>query len=87
MQQQNNTARELARYILQTGATVRAAAAYSGIPKSTVHTLVTKTLRRFDSALAAEVDAVLQKNKAERHIRGGLATREKYKQAAANVVQ
>ena len=87
MRQSEKRARQLAQFIINNGATVRAAAAHSGIPKSTVHTLVTKRLRRCDAALAAAVDEVLQKNKAERHIRGGLATKQKYQQAAPNVVQ
>lgn len=71
-------AKQLGEFIVQQDATVRAAAAHSGVPKSTVHTLVTRTLRRTDRALAQEVRQVLDRNKAERHIRGGIATRHKY---------
>ena len=69
---------EAAVYMIETGATVRAAARHLGISKSTVHKDVTVKLRREDRALYARVREVLEKNKAERHIRGGLATREKF---------
>ena len=69
---------ELARYIIDTGATVRSTAAKFRISKSTVHTDITERLREINPGLAAEVKEVLENNKAERHIRGGLATREKY---------
>ena len=69
---------ELGEYIIQHKATVRQTAEVFGVSKSTVHIDVTKRLRRLSPALAAEVDAVLQENKAERHIRGGIATKEKY---------
>lgn len=68
----------LGKYIIDTGATVRATAAYFGISKSTVHKDVTEKLRRTDYALYKKVKAVLNKNKAERHIRGGEATRKLY---------
>lgn len=70
---------ELGAYIVNNGATVRAAAAAFGISKSTVHTTVTKRLRNIDRALWLRVRAVLQRNKLERHLRGGYATREKYR--------
>ena len=70
---------ELGRYIAQSGATVRQAAEVFGISKSTVHIDVTKRLFEISPALASEVEKVLQVNKAERHIRGGMATRQKYK--------
>ena len=66
------------RYMVQNGATVRETARIFGTSKSTVHKLVTGRLKRADPALYAEVRRVLDTNKAERHIRGGLATREKY---------
>ncbi|MBR6740059.1 MAG: sporulation transcriptional regulator SpoIIID [Clostridia bacterium] len=68
----------LAQYIIEHGATVRAAAVHFGISKSTVHKDVTCRLPSLNPALAVQTQAVLEKNKAERHIRGGLATREKY---------
>ena len=69
---------ELAEYILETGATVRAAAKKFRVSKSTVHKDITERLRELNPHMAAEVKAVLDNNKAERHIRGGLATKEKY---------
>ena len=69
----------LAEYITENKATVRAAAKKFGISKSTVHKDVTERLERADPAMAAAVRQVLDKNKAERHIRGGMATRRKYK--------
>ena len=69
---------ELARYIVETGATVRSTAAKFSVSKSTVHKDITERLHEINPGLAAEVKEVLDNNKAERHIRGGLATREKY---------
>ena len=69
---------ELARYILDTNATVRATAKKFRISKSTVHKDITERLLEINPGLAAEVKTVLDNNKAERHIRGGLATKEKY---------
>ena len=69
----------LGEYIIDTGATVRAAAKVFKISKSTVHKDVTERLFEINRELYHQVDAVLQKNKSERHIRGGLATRRKYK--------
>lgn len=69
----------LGEYILDTGATVRAAAKVFKISKSTVHKDVTERLSHDDPQLYKAVRGVLQKNKSERHIRGGLATRKKYK--------
>lgn len=69
---------EIGKYIRDTGATVRRAAAVFGISKSTVHIDVTKRLRNIDKILYDEVKKVLEENKAQRHIRGGIATREKY---------
>ena len=69
---------ELARYIVETGAMVRSTAAKFRVSKSTVHKDITERLHEINPGLAAEVKEVLDNNKAERHIRGGLATREKY---------
>lgn len=69
---------EIGEYIRDTGATVRRAAAVYGISKSTVHIDVTKRLKDIDKMLYDEVKKVLEENKAQRHIRGGIATREKY---------
>lgn len=69
----------LGKYIIDTGATVRATAKVFKISKSTVHKDVTERLYNINRELYKSVDAVLQKNKSERHIRGGLATRKKYK--------
>ncbi len=70
---------DLAAFILENKATVRAAAAKFGISKSTVHKDLTERLRRVDPGLYAQVRLLLDWNKAQRHIRGGLATRRKYK--------
>ena len=69
----------LARYIVENRATVRAAAKQFGVSKSTVHKDLSERLRRIDETLYEEVKEVLDINKAERHIRGGMATRRKYK--------
>ena len=69
---------ELAVYIIETGATVRTAAKHFGISKSTVHKDVTVRLQMIRPALAEQVWEILQHNKAERHIRGGIATKMKY---------
>ena len=69
---------ELGVYIVENGATVRAAAKKFGVSKSTVHMDVSKRLERVDPQLFMEVRQVLDVNKAQRHIRGGIATREKY---------
>ena len=71
----------LADYVIETGATVRKTAIYFGISKSTVHKDVTQTLKRVNKPLYNEVKKVLERNKQERHIRGGEATRKKYKKA------
>ncbi len=70
---------ELAEYIIENGATVRTAAKEFGVSKSTVHKDLTERLRLVDRSLYQRVKQVLEQNKAERHIRGGLATRRKYK--------
>ncbi len=68
----------LAHHIIETGSTVRACAESFGISKSTVHKDMVERLAKENPALFERVDEVLQKNKAERHIRGGVATKEKY---------
>ena len=70
---------ELAVYMIETGATVRSAAQHFGISKSTVHKDLSFRLPRINAALYAQVRKILDQNKQERHIRGGLATRRKYK--------
>lgn len=70
---------ELAVYIIETGATVRAAARHFGISKSTVHKDLTQRLKQCNYSLYLQVREVLDLNKQERHIRGGMATRKKYK--------
>ncbi|MBQ6397006.1 MAG: sporulation transcriptional regulator SpoIIID, partial [Oscillospiraceae bacterium] len=65
--------RQLAAFVLETGSTVRAAAEKFGVSKSTVHKDLSERLERFDRALWLRVREVLELNKAERHIRGGLA--------------
>lgn len=70
---------EIANYIIENNATVRQAAKNFGISKSTVHKDVTERLIQVNPSLAAEARKVLDVNKSERHIRGGLATKEKYR--------
>ena len=67
-----------AEYIIEYGATVRDTAKKYGISKSTVHKDVTERLTQINPTLAREARKVLDTNKSERHIRGGMATREKY---------
>ncbi len=73
-------ARELGKYILEHSATVRQAAAVYKISKSTVHKDVSQRLKNIDYPLFLKVKSVLETNLRERHIRGGIATRNKYKQ-------
>lgn len=68
----------LAQYIIENKATVRAAAQKFGVSKSTVHKDLSERLPTFNRPLYLRVKDVLEENKAQRHIRGGLATREKY---------
>ena len=70
---------ELGKYIVRQECTVREAAAWFGVSKSTVHKDVTQKLARTHPVLFREVKQILDKNKAERHLRGGEATRIKYK--------
>ena len=68
----------LANYLIENGATVRSAAARFGISKSTVHKDVTQILPHVNRSLYLHVKEVLDKNKSERHLRGGQATKQKY---------
>lgn len=70
---------DLAVYIIENQTTVRAAAKQFGISKSTVHKDLSERLPHCNRTLYLQVKAVLEQNKAERHIRGGLATRRKYR--------
>lgn len=69
---------ELAEYIVKNKCTVRAAAKKFGISKSTVHKDITERLSKINSSLANKARLILEENKAERHIRGGQATKLKY---------
>lgn len=70
--------RVLGEYLVEKQTTVRGAAAVFGVSKSTVHKDVSETLRREDPALYEEVRKLLDKNREERHLRGGEATKKKY---------
>ena len=70
---------EVAVYMIETGATVRGAAQHFGSSKSTVHKDLSQRLPQYNHALYDQVRKVLDVNKAQRHIRGGMATRKKYK--------
>ena len=83
MNVKNARAVELGNYIIQNACTVRAAAAHFDLGKSTVHKDVTERLENINPSLAARARVVLDVNKSERHIRGGLATREKYQHRLA----
>jgi putative DeoR family transcriptional regulator (stage III sporulation protein D) len=72
---------ELAHYLIENRTTVRAAAKKFGVSKSTVHKDLSERLPLYDRPLYLQVKAVMEENKAQRHIRGGLATRKKYKGA------
>ena len=72
-------AERLALYIIENRATVRAAAQKFGISKSTVHKEISERLPLFNRPLYLQVHQVLEVNKAQRHIRGGIATRRKYR--------
>lgn len=74
-----NRAQELAVYIIENRTTIRSAAKHFGISKSTVHKDLSERLERCNRALYVQVKQILDQNKAERHIRGGIATRKKYK--------
>ena len=72
-------AERLAQYIIENRTTVRAAAQRFGISKSTVHKDISERLPQFNRRLYLQVKEVLEVNKAQRHIRGGIATRKKYR--------
>lgn len=76
----------LGEYLLEHAATVRSAARVFGISKSTVHKDVTERLRHVNNALWMQVQELLNKNKQERHLRGGEATRKKYTACRQNAV-
>lgn len=78
---------QLALYIVENKATVRRTAKIFGISKSTVHKDVSERLRKQNYALYQQVKQVLDQNKSERHIRGGMATREKYEKLKHHPVQ
>ena len=69
---------ELSKYIINTKETVRGTAKKYGISKSTVHKDVSERIKKINPVLANKVRAILDENKAERHIRGGMATKIKY---------
>ncbi|MCI8388710.1 MAG: stage III sporulation protein D [Clostridiales bacterium] len=73
--------RVLANYLVEHNSTVRATAKAFGISKSTVHKDITYRLKRIDPPLSAAVNQILEKNKSERHLRGGNATKLKYEGA------
>ena len=75
----NERACKLAVYMIETNATVRSAAGHFGISKSTVHKDLTQRLQQCNPMLFTQVRDILDINKQERHIRGGMATRRKYK--------
>jgi len=70
---------ELAVYMIETGATVRSTAKHYHISKSTVHKDISQRLEHYNPVLYEQVRKILDQNKRERHIRGGIATRKKYK--------
>ena len=74
---------EIAAYIVENNETVRGTAARFGCSKSTVHKYMTRRLEQLDPSLYCDVRKVLDVNKAERHIRGGMATRKKYEEYGA----
>lgn len=76
--------KEMAQYVITTGCTVRVAAQVFGVSKSTVHKELTKTLKKAYPALYGPVENVLMKNKNERHLRGGIATKLKYEKLRDN---
>jgi len=75
---------EISTYILESGATVRQTAGVFGVSKSTVHKDMTERLPSINKDLANKVKKILENNKAERHLRGGEATRKKYQELADN---
>ena len=78
---------ELAVYMIETGATVRKTAGHFGISKSTVHKDIQQRLAKYNTILYEQVRKILDLNKRERHIRGGLATQRKYGLRKDNMLQ
>ena len=76
-------AKALANYIIETNSTVRAAAKQFNVSKSTVHKDISERLEKINPSLAIEARKVLERYKQERHIRGGLATKQKYMEKRA----
>lgn len=74
-----NRVRAVAEYVMHTGATVRACAGRFGVSKTTIHKDLRERLPELDRSLAGCADAVLNRNREQRHLRGGEATREKYR--------
>jgi putative DeoR family transcriptional regulator (stage III sporulation protein D) len=77
----DNLVEQMAYYIVENNTTVRKTAERFGISKSTVHKKLTVSLREINSSLFMETQNILQKNKSERHLRGGMATKMKYLEA------
>ncbi len=77
----NKFIEDMARYLIDNEATVRKTALRFGISKSTVHKNLTVYLKDINQTLFSETEKILQKNKSERHLRGGLATKKKYMDA------
>lgn len=77
-------AQELAVYMIENGATVRAAAKHFGISKSTVHKDLSQRLPQYNKRLYLLVRDILDTNKAQRHIRGGMATKKKFEKVNSN---
>ncbi len=73
---------EISRYIIESRSTVRQTAGVFGVSKSTVHKDITERLPQLNEVIAGEVKEVLENNKAERHLRGGMATKRKYEEAS-----
>ena len=71
---------ETAHYLINHNSTIRETAKHMGVSKSTTHTDLTERLPRINRLLYEQVNKILEKNKQERHMRGGIATREKFKQ-------
>lgn len=76
---------EIGNYIVENGATVRQTAKKFGVSKSTVHKDVTERMMQINPTLAAQARKILDINKSERHIRGGMATKEKYHQLQEHI--
>lgn len=75
----------LGTYLVENNSTVRSVAARFGVSKSTVHKDITQNLKHVNHSLYAEVKNILEKNKQERHLRGGEATKNKYRKINKNI--